>query len=783
MWKDAVWLGVPGDEIAEKQIYHGDMTGRFAYYRCSFTLEEPGTLLADLSAGSRYRLWVNGSPVCSGPCKGDPYRYYYETCDLSEYVRAGGNVLAVQVLWQDPHAVVCQTDERAAIYSVCSPGGGHRLAFEGSVRNAEGETVCNLTTGVADWRVYLEGSYFLKSDPVTEYLGAVIEEIDCAERPGDWKNPGFDAAGWRQAVGMEPVVSSPFMETVGLIKRFPMAERPIPLLYERDAVFVREAGTETGVLESGSVRVPGGGTLRVILDAGVEVNGYPRFFFESGAGSRVSITYLEKFTGENARSKTDAERGEAVGITDRLTLSGGGDVFEPFWYRTFRFVVIQIQAAEDTVCHAPVYRKTGYPLKVVSHVGSTEPWVGQVYDMCVRTLENCMMETYMDCPYYEQNQFPMDTRLQALFCAAVSGDVRLTRKALWDLHSSITPEGLVHGKYPSVYPQIISTFSLFYIDMLEEYYQQTGAIEELRDYLPDVDRILGYYRAHLEESGMVGRLGYWEFVDWQPAWAQYGGVPEALCHGPSTIISLMYAQALQRGRVLMEAAGRPGLGEEYGERCARLLDAVMRLCWDEERGMLREGPGFARYTRHAQSRAVLCGLLTGERARRALCHAMEDEDVLNCTFSTSFEWFRALEKAGLYEKTQGDMACWAALPAQGSTTCPETPGESRSECHAWSALPLYELICVMAGVRMRRGRVEIAPVPSWLADLKGEAVTPAGSVAFSYTREKTGWRYELTLPAGLEGTFVYPDGRREKLSTQAGTCVYIQESERQEERA
>ena len=40
----------------------------------------------------------------------------------------------------------------------------------------------------------------------------------------------------------------------------------------------------------------------------------------------------------------------------------------------------------------------------------------EVYDICLRTLENCMMDTYMDCPYYEQNQFPMDTRLQALFC-------------------------------------------------------------------------------------------------------------------------------------------------------------------------------------------------------------------------------------------------------------------------------------------------------------------------------------------------------------------------------
>jgi len=39
-------------------------------------------------------------------------------------------------------------------------------------------------------------------------------------------------------------------------------------------------------------------------------------------------------------------------------------------------------------------------------------------------------ETYMDCPYYEQLQFIMDTRLQMLFTYAVSRDARLAKKAL-----------------------------------------------------------------------------------------------------------------------------------------------------------------------------------------------------------------------------------------------------------------------------------------------------------------------------------------------------------------
>ena len=63
MWKKAMWVGVPREEIEEKKIYQGDMNGRFAYYRLEIELEEAGEAIVDLSANSRYRLWINEKPV------------------------------------------------------------------------------------------------------------------------------------------------------------------------------------------------------------------------------------------------------------------------------------------------------------------------------------------------------------------------------------------------------------------------------------------------------------------------------------------------------------------------------------------------------------------------------------------------------------------------------------------------------------------------------------------------------------------------------------------------
>ena len=76
MWKEAMWAGVPVSELEKWTILEGDLNGRFAYYRCEVELNtEEAKLTIDITANSRYRLWVNESPVLSGPCKGDTYRH------------------------------------------------------------------------------------------------------------------------------------------------------------------------------------------------------------------------------------------------------------------------------------------------------------------------------------------------------------------------------------------------------------------------------------------------------------------------------------------------------------------------------------------------------------------------------------------------------------------------------------------------------------------------------------------------------------------------------------
>ena len=764
MWNKAKWLKVPAEEIAQKGVYAYDMTGRFAYFRCEAEAPAGADLTIDISANARYRLWVNAVPVLSGPCKGDTHRQYYETVCLTEYLKPGRNVFCVQVLDCDPQTAEVQTDERASIYGVISHSCGHRLAIEGDAKDARGNTVLSVTTGTADWRVWLDGSYYLKSTAVTEFLGAVVEEFDMAKTPWQWKQPEYDVSAWKPAQAAQPVVSDSPLAIAGVMSRFQMREREIPNAYEIEGSFTRAFKVPSGEevsFDNGRLQIPSDSETEFVLDAGFIQNTYPAFSMSGGKDAVLSITYFEKFGGAGSDLKrTDYVHGEVSGLTDKVVLPGGEAVFEPFWVRCFRFVRIHVKTnAEPLVLLRPAFKKTGYPLSVSSSVSSSEPWVGRLWEISVRTLENCMLETYMDCPYYEQLQFAMDARLEALYTYAAAADPKMARKCLLDFHYGMLPQGLTPGKYPSVYLQILSTFSLHYIMMAWEYYQETKDAELARICLGDADRILEYCDQHLREDGLLGKLDYWDFVDWREQWNETAGMPEALRYGSSTIISLMYAYALECAQKLASALGREGLAGEYETRQQAILKNVDTYCWDEENGMYREGPSFSGFSCHAQAWAVLCGLKKGEEAARILRNAIGDKDCIRCTFSTSYEWFRALETAGMYEEIRHALDEWIELLALDCTTCPETPTGARSDCHAWSALPIYAMIRIMAGIRRDDSAEDpqylISPHLMDLKDLRGAAATPEGSIQFDYS----GTSCMVTIPEGMKARFLYPDGR------------------------
>ena len=85
----APWIFPPGAAGNEFGVFH---------LRRVFELNaKPSSFVVHVSADNRYRLFVNGQQVSSGPQRSDLMHWRYETVDVAPQLRAGRNVIAALV--------------------------------------------------------------------------------------------------------------------------------------------------------------------------------------------------------------------------------------------------------------------------------------------------------------------------------------------------------------------------------------------------------------------------------------------------------------------------------------------------------------------------------------------------------------------------------------------------------------------------------------------------------------------------------------------------------------
>lgn len=760
------------------------------YFRRSFTVDAAGDsrLVVRVSADSRYRLYLNGTSVSVGPCKGDRFTHHYETVDLTEYLQPGMNVLAAKVL----HFVVSEP----FILGVGGPASVWRsntgaFFLEGLLTDQNDCVITELGTN-EEW-VYLEDQAlsFHPGELETLYVGGV-ERVNGALLPHGWEKIEYDDRHWSKAA----IITSAYDPTYGQLTPWPLVPRPIPPLYELNRGFVattRMEGNGDGADpvfhllnvdgcsgKDQGFRLEANTQFLIELDAGELTTGYLQLVMSGGRDSSVRILCAECY--EDAPESTirrskglrdDSSKEFLIGEEDIYQVMGVGnhsqknyEIYEPFWFRTFRFVRLQVEVgSEPLAIHRFHYRETGYPLEIEADFHSSDESLRKLWDISVNTLKRCMHETYEDCPFYEQLQYTMDTRLQILFTYYLSADDRLARKAIFDFHSSILPNGMLQSRYPSLYPQIIPGFAVYWILMVHDHYRYFADADLVRMYLPTIDAVLGWFERHLDERGLIGQMPpqYWSFVDWVEQWRDFAGVPTANLKGPLTVLSMQYAAALHAAAELNEYAGRTTTAEEYKLRARLINEAIRANCWSERVQLFRDGPEVEEYSQHAQIWAVLSDVVSGTDARKLMNSMMHNTALPAVSYAMAFFQFRALAATGLYEQSFPLWDTWRRLADLNLTTWVEDPVSQRSDCHGWGATPLYEFPAEILGVSPAEPgfkRIKIQPRIGHLTWAEGKVATVQGTVYVKWELTGDGlFRLSVKGPYRIPITVELPDGQ------------------------
>lgn len=727
------------------------------FFRKELRLEqEVSSAIFKISADSRYRLYVNGISIAQGPCKGDGHVWYYDEIDLSNKLRLGVNIFAVVVLrYPQEH-----DKGNHSVWRTDMPG----LYLDGLITLQNEEDLTFRTDNT--WRCYhADHIHIGKSNPYFEPL-QITEKVKGDAHTFGWKHDGFSDHEWGNAFAYPEYAVKKAVSPGGL------SPRPIPFMFEKPCKFdtvvcVRVGDTNAEawgkLIEEGQLlTIPPGTKVTVEISAGAETTGFLETALVGGRGAKLSIMCSEAYvyqaddlvaypTGFKKGNRSDFQNGYLVGVTDEYEVGGFGSVdypeeYEPFWFRTFRFVQITIETGLEPLTMSQLsYRETGYPLEVQTKIETSDPSLSKIWDISERTLRLCMHETYEDCPYYEQLQYAMDSRSQILFTYVTAADDRLARKCIDDFYRSQRYDGLTNSCYPSTGPNVIPGFSIYYILMIHDHMMYFGDRKLVERLLPSVEKVLHFFDNRLDEYGLTmktsqGGMGnpYWSFVDWVGIWDK--GVPNAIHYGPVTFDSLLYRMGLQAAAELANYVERRDLAAIFIRKSEAIKHAVLAHCVGRE-GLIQDGPGIEEYSQHAQVFAVLTEVVTGSEARKLMEISLSDKQMAKCSVAMSYYLFRALEKVGLYERTDELWNLWRNMLKNNLTTLVEDDVSERSDCHAWGAVILHELPAVILGVRPAEpgyASVRISPIAGYLTWAKGEVITPHGLIKVTWAKDDNG---------------------------------------------
>ncbi len=418
----------------------------------------------------------------------------------------------------------------------------------------------------------------------------------------------------------------------------------------------------------------------------------------------------------------------------------------------------------------------GYPFQFKARLETGSERVDKLMEVGWRTARLCAHETYMDCPYYEQLQYAGDTRIQGLVSLYNSGDARLLRNAIAQLDDSRTPEGLTLSRAPTRQQQYIPPFSLWWIGMLHDYWMYADDPEFVRQTLPGVRTVLSFYQGFQKPDGSLRRMPFWNYVDWAGAWS--GGVPPVEPDGSSAPLDLQLHLALQWAAEMEHALGSQDRARECSAAANLLGASIRRLYWVPARQIFADTPSGQHFSQLTNALAVLAGISKGEEARALVNRVIADRSIVPCTYYSKYYLNAAVNLVGEGDTYLDLLGEWDDMLASGLTTWAERPvGASnppRSDCHAWSAHPNFELFRTVLGIDSTAPgfkRVQIRPFLGSLTRVSGSIPHPKGEISVSLDLTGGKPKAEVILPEGITGEFEWK-GARKPLSPGSNRIEY-----------
>ena len=430
----------------------------------------PEELIADISADSKYWLYINGKTVVfEGNVKRGPEKNggYYDSIDIAPYLKDGENSICALVWFWD--------DETSYSYNSSGQGG---FLFEAT--NDDITIISDKSWKVKRNPAYVDSPLYPPNYRLPEYS----IYFDANEDMDDWTNTTFDVSSWENATEY----------AVG-------GEGSYGKLYPRGIPFLKDHGLKdyenSKDYENYTVKKLFGEKITVDIPYNAQLTPYLKVI--APAGKKIRITTENTLIG-------------AVSTT--YITKEGEQEFEALGWFNGEHITYKIPRGVTVI--SLKYRETGYDSSFCGDFECDDEFLNSLWQKSLRTLYVTMRDNFMDCPDRERAQWWGDVTSEMIMTmySMDSNSYLLYQKGVEAMLSHIDDTKVlqtvvpISGDYFELPVQQLAGIVGFLT-----YYEYTGDkafIEKVYDASLDYLKLweMG------ENNLVVHRGGSWDWPDW-----------------------------------------------------------------------------------------------------------------------------------------------------------------------------------------------------------------------------------------------------------------------------
>ncbi len=659
----------------------------------------PEELIADISADSKYWLYINGETVVfEGNVKRGPDKNsgYYDSIDISPYLKEGENTICALVWFWD--------NETSYSYSGSGQGG---FLFE-----AVNDSISIISD--KSWKVKRNNAYIDSALYPPNYRLAEYSVYYDARKGGEeWIYEGYDVSSWENATeyakGGEGVYGKLYPRGIPFLKDYGLKDYENSKDYENHKVTKLFGEKITVDIPYNAQITP---YLKVIAPAGKKI----RITTENTLIGAVSTTY---------KTKEGEQEFEALGWVNG----------EHITYKIPRGVTVV----------SLMYRETGYNSSFCGNFTCDDEFLNSLWQKSLRTLYVTMRDNFMDCPDRERAQWWGDVTSEMIMTmySMDSNSYLLYQKGVEAMLSHIDDTKVlqtvvpINGDYFELPVQQLAGITGFLT-----YYEYTGDkafIEKVYDASLDYLKLW-----ETDENNLVvHRSGSWDWADWgskadmtaiEHAWVYY-----ALCatEEMANIIGKDEDLPFITQRKDTIAKGYEALWTENGFRSGDVRKPDDR----------------------ANALAVLSGLAEEDKYS-TIANILRTTK--NSSPYMEYYVLEALCKMGEYEAAKDRIKSrYEDMMGEDYSTLWEFWDSWRGTMnHAWSGGPLVIMSKHFAGITpVEAGYEKVKINPQYSLSDKMDCTVPSvkGLITLNYEKVSGEYIINLTLPQDMRAVLYVPD--------------------------